>query len=39
VKDLAVVVSQSGDEAAAVGMVLVAGQEVLKARCRDMQKE
>lgn len=39
VKDLTVVVSQSGEEAAAVGMVLAAGEAVLKARCQDMQGE
>jgi predicted NBD/HSP70 family sugar kinase len=37
VKDMPVVVSQFGEEAAAVGMVLVAGEEVLKARCQDME--
>jgi predicted NBD/HSP70 family sugar kinase len=39
VKDLAVVVSQAGEEAAAVGMALAAGEAVLKARCQDMQGE
>jgi glucokinase len=33
---LDVVVSQFGDEAAALGAVLIAGEEVLKARCREM---
>jgi N-acetylglucosamine repressor len=37
VKDLAVVVSQFGEEAAAVGMALVAGEGVLKARCQDIE--
>jgi predicted NBD/HSP70 family sugar kinase len=37
VKDLAVVVSQFGEEAAAVGTTLVAGEEVLKARCRELE--
>ena len=36
-KDLAVVVSQFGEEAAAVGTTLVAGEEVLKASCRDLE--
>jgi predicted NBD/HSP70 family sugar kinase len=37
-KDLSVVVSQLGEEAAAVGAVLIAGEEVLKARCREMEE-
>jgi len=37
VKDLAVVVSQSGEEAAPLGMVLTAGEGVLKARCRELE--
>jgi predicted NBD/HSP70 family sugar kinase len=38
-KDLAVVVSQLGEEAAAAGIALVAGEGVLKARCQDMESE
>jgi len=37
VKDLPVVVSEFGEEAAAVGMALVAGEGVFKSCCRDMQ--
>ena len=37
VKDLPVVVSEFGEEAAAVGMALVAGEGVFKACCREMQ--
>jgi predicted NBD/HSP70 family sugar kinase len=37
VKDLAVVVSQFGEEAAAVGTTLVAGEEVLKVSCRELE--
>jgi len=37
VKDLAVVVSEFGEEAAAVGMALVAAEGVLKVRCREVQ--
>ena len=37
VKGLDVVVSQSGDEAAAVGAALLAGNEVLKACCQEME--
>lgn len=37
VKELAVLVSEFGEEAAAVGMALVAGEGVLKARCLEMQ--
>ena len=36
VKDLDVVVSQFGEEAAAVGTTLVAGEEVLKSRCCEL---
>jgi predicted NBD/HSP70 family sugar kinase len=36
VKDLAVVVSEFDEEAAAVGMALIAGEGVLKARCREL---
>jgi hypothetical protein len=39
VKGLAVVVSEFGEEEAAVGMALVAGEGVLEARCREMQGE
>jgi predicted NBD/HSP70 family sugar kinase len=39
VKGWAVVVSEFGEEAAAVGMALVAGEGMLKARCREMQGE
>jgi predicted NBD/HSP70 family sugar kinase len=39
VKDLPVVVSQFGEEAAAVGMALVAGEGLLKARCQDIEGE
>jgi predicted NBD/HSP70 family sugar kinase len=39
VKDLTVVVSQIGEEAAPIGMVLIAGEEVLRARCKEMQGE
>ena len=38
VKDLAVVVSEFGEEAAAVGMALVAAEGLLKAGCREMQE-
>ncbi len=31
------VVSQSGEEAAPLGMVLTAGEGVLKARCRELE--
>jgi hypothetical protein len=37
VKVLAVVVSQFGEEAAALGTTLVAGEEVLRARCRELK--
>jgi predicted NBD/HSP70 family sugar kinase len=37
VKDLAVVVSQFGEEAAAVGTTLVAGEAVLRSRCRELK--
>jgi predicted NBD/HSP70 family sugar kinase len=37
VKDLPVVVSQFGEEAAALGMVLTAGESVLETRCRDLE--
>jgi len=37
VKNLAVVVSQLGEEAAAVGTTLIAGEEVLKASCRELE--
>lgn len=36
-KDLDVIVSQFGDDAAAVGAVLLAGEEVLESRCREME--
>jgi N-acetylglucosamine repressor len=39
VKDLPVVVSQFGEEAATIGMVLIAGEGVLKARCAEMEEE
>jgi len=38
VRDLPVVVSEFGEEAAAVGMALVAGEGLLKAGCLEMQK-
>ena len=38
VKDLPVVVSEFGEEAAAVGMALVAGEGVFKACCQDAQR-
>jgi predicted NBD/HSP70 family sugar kinase len=37
VKGLDVVVSQFGEEAAAVGTTLVAGEGILKARCRELE--
>jgi len=37
VKGLEVVVSQFGEEAAAVGTTLVAGEGILKARCRELE--
>lgn len=37
VRGLEIVVSQFGEEAAAVGTTLVAGEGILKARCRDME--
>jgi predicted NBD/HSP70 family sugar kinase len=37
VKDLPVVVSQFGEEAAALGMVLIAGESVLETRCRNLE--
>jgi len=37
VKDLEVVVSEFGEEAAAVGTTLVAGEGILKARCRELE--
>jgi N-acetylglucosamine repressor len=37
VKNLTVVVSEFGEEAPAVGMALVAGEGVLKARCRELE--
>jgi N-acetylglucosamine repressor len=37
VRDLPVVVSQFGEEAAALGMVLTAGESVLETRCRDLE--
>jgi predicted NBD/HSP70 family sugar kinase len=37
VKGLDVVVSQFGEEAAAVGTTLVAGEGILKARCRELK--
>jgi hypothetical protein len=37
-KDLPVVVSKFGEEAAAEGMALVAGEGLFKARCREMQE-
>jgi N-acetylglucosamine repressor len=39
VKDLGVVVSEFGQEAAAVGMAIAAGEGVLKARCQEMQSD
>jgi predicted NBD/HSP70 family sugar kinase len=39
VKDLGVVISDFGEEAAAVGMALVAGEGLLKLRCQEMQAE
>jgi len=39
VRDLGVVISDFGEEAAAVGMALVAGEGVLKACCQEMQEE
>ena len=37
VKDLPVVVSKFGEEAAALGMVLIAAESVLETRCRDLE--
>jgi predicted NBD/HSP70 family sugar kinase len=37
VRDLPVVVSQFGEEAAALGMVLTAGESVLETRCRNLE--
>ncbi len=37
VKDLPVVVSQFGEEAAALGMVLTAAESVLETRCRELE--
>jgi predicted NBD/HSP70 family sugar kinase len=37
--DLPVVVSEFGDESAAKGMTLVAGEGVFKARCREIQEK
>jgi predicted NBD/HSP70 family sugar kinase len=37
VKDLPVVVSRFGEEAAALGMVLIAGENVLETRCRNLE--
>jgi predicted NBD/HSP70 family sugar kinase len=37
VKDLPVVVSQFGEEAAALGMVLIAGESVLETCCRNLE--
>jgi predicted NBD/HSP70 family sugar kinase len=39
VNDLEVVVSKFGEEAAAVGMSLIAGEQIFKARCEEMQGE
>jgi len=39
VKDLPVVVSQIGEEVATLGMVLIAGEEVLRARCSALSRE
>jgi predicted NBD/HSP70 family sugar kinase len=39
VKDLPVVVSKFGEEAAAMAMALVAGEGVLKARCQDIRRD
>jgi N-acetylglucosamine repressor len=39
VKNLEVVVSQFGEEEAAIGMVLTAGEYVFQARCREMEGE
>jgi predicted NBD/HSP70 family sugar kinase len=37
VRDLPVVVSTFGEEAAALGMVLTAAESVLETRCRDLE--
>ncbi len=39
VKDLTVAVSEFGEEAAAVGMALIAGEGVMKACCQNMEGE
>ena len=39
VKDLPVVVSQIGEEVATLGMVLIAGEEVLRTRCSALSRE
>lgn len=38
VRNLPVVVSQLGKEAAALGLVLIAGEGVLKARCGELER-
>jgi predicted NBD/HSP70 family sugar kinase len=37
-RNLQVVVSQLGEDAAALGAALIAGEHVLKARCREMER-
>jgi predicted NBD/HSP70 family sugar kinase len=39
VNDLPVVVSEIGEEAATIGMVLAAGEELLKARCAELDRQ
>ena len=39
VNDLPVVVSEIGEEAATIGMVLTAGEELLKARCAELDQQ
>lgn len=38
-KEMTVVISQIGEEAAALGMVFIAGEHVLRARCREIKGE
>jgi hypothetical protein len=39
VKDLPVVISEIGEEAATIGMILIAREEVLKTRCAELGRE
>jgi len=39
VKDLPVVISEIGEEAATLGMVIIAGEQVLRARCDELSRE